>query len=255
MLSARPDAVGRGVLSEAELVEAETKDVGEALQTSIFSTMIVGILALHGDFAEHSAILRKMKIVSREVRTVHDLNTVDRLIIPGGESTVMALLLSHTAISTSAALIREAESRGFPLHPEENLKEAIRTRNLTGTLPILGTCAGAILLAKEVTGRNAPEPLGLIDITIERNGYGTQLQSFSAEVEMKNGGSVHASFIRAPKITRVGKGVEVLARHEGIPVLVQHGAVMASTFHTEVVNETLLHQIFFDQNITHHFPL
>ena len=180
--------------------------------------MIVGVLALQGDFQEHIDVLSSMKVEAHEVRTLKDLEKVDALILPGGESTVMAKFLA-----------------------EEQMVDAIQKR-AKGGMPILGTCAGAILLAKNVTGKHPPKSLGLLDITIERNAYGTQHDSF--ETTMKIGKeSVPVSFIRAPKITKVGKSVEVLATYTGQPVLVRQGSVMTATFHTETERSRILHQL------------
>ncbi|MEI8230944.1 MAG: hypothetical protein WCG83_07475, partial [Candidatus Peregrinibacteria bacterium] len=132
--------------------------------------MKVGVLSFQGDFAEHLGVLKSLKVKAMEVRTLQDLNQVDRLIIPGGESTVMALFLEETGIGKE--IVRRAtlsyRQRG----------KVTKTQSLIPNpqpLFVYGTCAGAILLAKKATGKNAPRTLGLIDITIDRNAYGTQL--------------------------------------------------------------------------------
>ncbi|MEQ1849726.1 MAG: pyridoxal 5'-phosphate synthase glutaminase subunit PdxT [Candidatus Peribacteraceae bacterium] len=180
--------------------------------------MTVGVLSFQGDFAEHMDVLASMEVQAMEVRSLGDLKKVDALIIPGGESTVMAKFLE-----------------------EEKMSREIAARVKQG-MPILGTCAGAILLARKVMGKNSPKTLGLIDITVERNAYGTQHESFEALIKLK-GKNIPVSFIRAPKITSTGKNVEVLARFRGVPVLVRQGNVIAATFHTEVQNATALHKL------------
>lgn len=184
--------------------------------------MTIGVLALQGDFAEHIEVLRKLSAHAVEVRTLGDLSRCDALIIPGGESTVVSFLME-----------------------EFGLLRAIPSRNREGTLPILGTCAGSILLAREVSGKNPPRTLELLDIGVERNAYGTQRESFQAKLSVKGReGFLYVSFIRAPKIVRVADAVEVLASHEGTPVLVRQGDILASTFHTEVSLGTWLHEQF-----------
>ncbi len=184
--------------------------------------MIVGVLAFQGDFSEHIALLHSMHVPAIEVRSLADLSKVGALIIPGGESTVISKFLEETGVGKETTKRVKAE-----------------------TLSVYGTCAGAIVLSKKVTGKNSPRSLGLIDITIDRNAYGTQLDSFEAEIRVKGvQGKIPVSFIRAPKIMRVGKGVEILAEHKGIPVLVKQGKVLAGTFHPEVNENVKLHQLF-----------
>ena len=169
---------------------------------------MIGVLALQGDFAEHIAALQGLEVEAKEVRTVSDLADVQGLIIPGGESTALHLLLQSTGL-------------------DANIQAS--------QLPILGTCAGAILLSD----------LGLLDVDIERNAYGPQIHSVRTEIMMNNQ-QVPASFIRAPKIIRVAPEVEVLATYKGDPVLVRQGNILAATFHTEVTNSTVLHELFTD---------
>ena len=186
----------------------------------------VGVLAFHGDFAEHLQVLADLGVPAIEVRGLEDLKSVDRLIIPGGESTVMAKFLEQTGVGA------------------EVLRRAGKAER-AGRLDVYGTCAGAILLAKKATGKNAPATLGLIDIDIERNAYGTQVDSFEAVLTVKGiKDPVDVSFIRAPVITRVGKGVEILASYQGKPVLVRQGNVLAGTFHPEVRGQTKIHEMF-----------
>lgn len=184
--------------------------------------MTVGVLSFHGDFAEHLDVLRSLKVKNLEVRSTDDLQKVSHLIIPGGESTVMSQFLSSTGVG----------------------KEIIR-RVKEKSLAVYGTCAGAILIARKATGKNAPKTLGLIDIVVDRNAYGTQMQSFQADLAVK--GFVKplpVAFIRAPVITKNGKNVEVLAVHNGHSVLVKQGRILAGTFHPEVCGESAVHRLF-----------
>ena len=183
--------------------------------------MTVGVLALQGDFAEHIAVLQTLHTDAREVRTPADLSACDRLIIPGGESTVISKLLRTSG-----------------------LWGPLLTRAKGGDFPIYGTCAGAILLASNLTGKNPPETLKLMDITVDRNAYGTQLQSFDVTLEIERIGKLLVSFIRAPKITCIGANVEVLATHAGDPVLVREGKLLAGTFHPEVRGQSEIHKLF-----------
>jgi 5'-phosphate synthase pdxT subunit len=174
---------------------------------------LVGVLALQGDFEAHAKILERLKAVAREVRTPADLEGLDALIIPGGESTVMTLGI-------------EREGLGDPL------RELARS----GT-PVLGTCAGMIMLDRT--------HLGVLDIEARRNAFGRQLHSFEADLDVTGvtGGSVHAVFIRAPWVADTGSEVEVLAEVEGHPVAVRQGNVMAVSFHPELTGETRLHEL------------
>ncbi len=186
--------------------------------------MTVGVLALQGDFAEHLSVLASLAVPARDVRTTDDLDQVTHLILPGGESTVLSSLLDSTG-----------------------LRHAILARVRSGSLPIFGTCAGAILLARKVRGPHAPVPLALLDIVVDRNAYGPQSHSFRASVRVPSlRRSLDASFIRAPKITHVGKGVTVLAKHRNHPVVVAQGDVLAATFHTETAGIADLHRLFLD---------
>lgn len=181
--------------------------------------MRVGVLALQGDFREHLATLKKLGVESCEVRTVEELEKVDGLIIPGGESTTIANLLERSG------LFSEIKERG---------------RN---GLPIYGTCAGAILLAKEIIN-DSKSYLGLIDIAVRRNAYGRQIDSFEADLNIKNIGPFHAVFIRAPIIERVGPKVEILAAHDSVPVMAQQENILVSSFHPELTNDLRIHEYF-----------
>ncbi len=184
--------------------------------------MRVGVLALQGDFAEHIQVLRRLGVEAVEVRKPGDLAGVDGLIIPGGESTTIGRLLTISG-----------------LRPE------ITGRALEG-MPIWGTCAGMILLGKEADRLLEP-PLGLIDIKVERNAFGRQVDSFEVDLEVPRLGDrpVRAVFIRAPVVREVGPGVEVLARlPDGTPVAVQQGKLLGTAFHPELTDDTRFHEYF-----------
>ncbi len=179
----------------------------------------VGILALQGDFEAHARALKKAGAEAVEVRSAADLENVQGLIIPGGESSTILKLLQ-----------------------EENLLEPIR--KFGRERPIFGTCAGAILLASQVD--NPPQPsLGLIDMEVERNAYGRQLDSRIAKLTPQGfDGGLEAVFIRAPIIRRVGGDAHVLARYQGNPVLVEQGLHLAATFHPELTEDSRVHLMF-----------
>ncbi|MDP2791911.1 MAG: pyridoxal 5'-phosphate synthase glutaminase subunit PdxT [Rectinemataceae bacterium] len=181
----------------------------------------VGVLALQGDYAAHIAALREAGAEAFEIRSAADLAKADSVVIPGGESTVMGSLLQRF---------------GF--------LEAFRERIKAG-MPVFGTCAGLILLAKDVEGRSQPG-LGSLDITIRRNAYGTQVDSFRAPLTttLPGVGAIEGVFIRAPKIVRVGPKVEVLATLDGSPVLVREGSLLGAAFHPELVSGALIHRWF-----------
>lgn len=184
--------------------------------------MTVGVLAFHGDFAEHVEILRNLNMKAKEVRNLEDLASVHRLIIPGGESTVMSRFLFSTGVG-----------------------EEIQRRVQKESFPVYGTCAGAILLAKRATGKNAPKTLALMDIVVDRNAYGTQRDSFEARLKLKDEKTpIAVSFIRAPIIEKIGSDVEVLASHRQHPVLVRQGHLLTGTFHPEVRADHRIHEMF-----------
>jgi 5'-phosphate synthase pdxT subunit len=185
----------------------------------------VGILALQGDFDAHAKAVERAGGAPTLVRSAGDLEGLDGLIIPGGESTTMLKLLH-----------------------EENLMEPLR--NFGRLRPIFGTCAGAILLANEVSSP-AQESLGLIDIGVERNGYGRQIDSRVTSVTPEQDftsrtqpGDMEAVFIRAPIIRRVGERAKVLARYQGDPVLVEEGRHIVATFHPELSPDRRVHELF-----------
>ena len=187
----------------------------------------VGVLALQGDTREHLAALREAGAEALTVRRLSELESVDGLVIPGGESTAMTHLL-----------------KAF------ELLEPLRSRLAEG-MPAYGSCAGMILLASEildagVAGREAL-PLSAIDMTVRRNAFGRQVDSFEADLDFTGvDSSVHAVFIRAPWVERVGPGVEVLASAGEHIVAVRQGAVMATSFHPEMTGDRRVHKLFVD---------
>ena len=184
--------------------------------------MKVGIISFQGDVSEHSAVIRALGHQPVEIRSLAECQGLMHIIIPGGESTVIARFLKETGVD--AWMIGEAKR---------------------GLLSIFGTCAGAILLAHEAVGKNAPETLDLMNITVERNAYGCQRDSFEETVIVAGiDHAVRAAFIRAPRITRAGKDVEVLAQKNAEPILVRCGRILASTFHPEVRGDATLHAFF-----------
>jgi 5'-phosphate synthase pdxT subunit len=182
----------------------------------------IGVLAVQGDFAEHIAILRMMGVESREIRLPGQLEEVDGLIIPGGESTTLSRLMSIYDLREPIALMA-AEGR-----------------------PVWGTCAGMIMLANEITERD-PVPLGLMDIGVRRNAFGRQVDSFEQPlvIDHLDPEPYNCIFIRAPVVIRVGTPVKVLASLEdGRPVAVQQGQLLATSFHPELTADTRVHQYF-----------
>ncbi len=183
--------------------------------------MRIGVLALQGAFAEHCAILRAIGVEAVEVRLPHQVDDIDALILPGGESTTMRKLIDRWAMR---APLMELAARGAPL---------------------FGTCAGMIVLATEIAGGEEPI-LPLLDVTVERNAFGRQLDSFETELSVPLLGDtpVHAVFIRAPVIKRVGEGVEVMASlPDGRIVAVRQRNVIATSFHPELAGETRFHRL------------
>ena len=182
----------------------------------------IGVLALQGDFAEHIGMLQRLGVDAREVRLPSELCKVDGLIIPGGESTTIAKLLDRYEITS-------------PL-----------TEQVRQGMPIWGTCAGMIMLAKELED-DRPEPLGLLDIQVARNAFGRQVDSFEVYLEIPalGDGAFHAVFIRAPVVTKVGLGVSVLARlQDDTVVAVQQDGLLATAFHPELSEDTRFHEYF-----------
>lgn len=185
----------------------------------------VGVLALQGAFARHIETLHRLGLSAIEVRTPAHLDAVDALVLPGGESSTMSKLLVS-----------------------QGLTEPLAER-LDASMPTLGTCAGMILLATEVLdGIAGQRSFGALDIAVRRNGYGRQIDSFEADLQIADleGEPFTAVFIRAPVVTRIGPSVEVLATARETPVLVRQGCVMASSFHPELTDDDRLHQLFVD---------
>ncbi|HEY8218221.1 MAG TPA: pyridoxal 5'-phosphate synthase glutaminase subunit PdxT [Acidimicrobiia bacterium] len=185
--------------------------------------MKCGVLALQGAFREHREVLDDLGVDAVEVREPHELDAVDLLFLPGGESTTMSKLLDTSGLRAPVAA------------------------RLAAAMPVFGTCAGLILLAREVVdGRPDQRSFGVLDVRARRNAYGRQAESFEAplDVEGLRGGPFPGVFIRAPGVDAVGPDVDVLASHEGRPVLVRHGVVWASSFHPELAHDLRIHQWF-----------
>jgi 5'-phosphate synthase pdxT subunit len=184
----------------------------------------IGVLAIQGDFAEHIAVLDRLSVNAREVRLPGQLESLDGLIIPGGESTTLSRLMSIY-----------------------DLREPIARMARDGRT-VWGTCAGMIMLAREITEQD-PVPLGIMDIGVQRNAFGRQVDSFEqplciAGLDHK---PFHGIFIRAPVIIRVGEEVSVLsALEDGRPVAVRQGNLLATAFHPELTNDTRVHRYFLD---------
>lgn len=188
----------------------------------------VGVLALQGAFAKHIAMLRALEVQPIEVRTAEDLPACDGLIIPGGESTTMFRHIQYKDLSD-------------PLFSFSKKK------------PIFGTCAGLILMSREIL-HDSMLPFAFLDIVVERNAFGTQYDSFIEEISVtlksKASKTIPGVFIRAPKIREFGPHVRVLARHNKEPIFVQQGKHLGSTFHPELTHDLSIHRYFLDQ-ITH----
>jgi 5'-phosphate synthase pdxT subunit len=198
-----------------------------ALCVSVVKTQVnngeltIGVLALQGDFDAHRQTLKSLGARTVLVRKPEELEGIDGLVIPGGESSTFLKFL---------------EREGF----------LSKLRAFVSEKPAFGTCAGAILLAKKVT--NPPqESIGALDITVQRNAYGRQIDSSILAAPTKLGGDpLEMVFIRAPRIEEVGKNVEVLAERDSHPVLVRQGKIMAATFHPELSKDTRVHEMFLD---------
>lgn len=181
----------------------------------------VGVLALQGDFREHIAIFEQIGITTVSVRKPTDLHGISGLVIPGGESTVIDKL-----------------SRIF------EIREPLIAM-IAGGLPVFGTCAGLIMLANSILdGTATQQSFGGLDIDVRRNAFGSQVESFEAKVQFGDIKDVAAAFIRAPIVTRVGAGVEVLSEYAGDVVAVRQGNLLGISFHPEITGETRVHQYF-----------
>jgi pyridoxal 5'-phosphate synthase pdxT subunit len=189
----------------------------------------IGVLAIQGDFDAHATALREAGAEPILVRKPEELATVEGLIIPGGESTTFLKFLERDGFLGA-------------------LEEFVRTK------PTFGTCAGCILLAKEVT-HPTQQSLGVLDVTVERNAYGRQIDSV---IEMAStaleGGPLELVYIRAPRIVKTGPGVEILAEREGFPVLVEQNHILAATFHPELSSDRRIHQRFVELVRSHGRP-
>ncbi len=181
--------------------------------------MKIGVLALQGDFREHIEMLKKCSVTPLEVRLPEDLDSVEGLIIPGGESTAIGNLMQSNGTG----------------------KEIIKKHK--NGMALWGTCAGAILLAKNIVSSSQPR-LNLLDISIKRNDYGRQVDSFEAELNIDKIGKFHGIFIRAPVIEKVNDGVKVLAKLNNKAVLIQKNNILASTFHPELTKDKRVHEFF-----------
>ena len=188
--------------------------------------MLIGVLAIQGDFIEHINILQTLGVECREIRLPEQLSDVDGLIIPGGESTTLSRLLTRY-----------------------DLRQPIKKLATDGK-PLWGTCAGMIMMASEIT-ENDPVPLEIMDIDVQRNAFGRQIDSFEQELEITGFDETpyHAIFIRAPVIKRVGSGVSIMASlQDGRPVAVQQANLMATSFHPELTKDARFHTHFLNLN-------
>ena len=210
--SSRPDAPASSDASDA----SDSSDVS--------ARPTVGVLALQGAFDAHQRMLEQLGAVTRQVRTPADLAGVDALVMPGGESTTMSRLIDTAGLFDPLAI------------------------RLASGMPVFGTCAGMILLADEVLdGRPDQRSFGVIDLSVRRNGYGRQVDSFEADVAVTGlDDTFHVVFIRAPKVERAGDAVEVLASHDGVPVLARQGQVLVASFHPELTSDRRVHAMFLD---------
>ena len=182
----------------------------------------IGVLAIQGDFLEHRQALARLGVEAPEIRLPHQLEDIDGLIIPGGESTTIAQLI---------------DIYGF--------REPLRERARQG-MAVWGTCAGMIVIADRLTDAR-PEPLRLMDIEVSRNAFGRQVDSFEADIEFQDieGAPFHCVFIRAPVVNRVGASVRTLAAlDDGRPVAVRQGKLLATAFHPELTGDSRIHELF-----------
>jgi pyridoxal 5'-phosphate synthase pdxT subunit len=186
---------------------------------------LVGVLALQGAFVAHQRALEAAGATTRQVRQPADLAGIDALVMPGGESTTMSRLLTTSGLFDDVkALVSDG-------------------------LPVFGTCAGMILLATEVIdGRPDQLSFGAIDMSVRRNGYGRQVDSFESDLDVVGfEAPFHAVFIRAPKVVSIGANVEVLAEYDGVPVVARQGRVMVASFHPELTADARLHARFLQE--------
>jgi 5'-phosphate synthase pdxT subunit len=184
--------------------------------------LTIGIIAFQGDFGRHMSVFRELGVETRAVRRPEELTGLDGLVIPGGESTTIGMLMERFGVL-----------------------DAVRTAREDFELPIMGTCAGAILLAQRIVASDQVR-LGLMDIEVERNAYGRQIDSFEASLTVPSFGDapVTGVFIRAPRITSVGPDTTVLGYFEESPVIVQQGSLLALSFHPELTGDYRIHSHF-----------
>jgi len=193
----------------------------------MFSRLHVGVLALQGDFERHLFRLNALSVSCREVRSKGDLTGLDGIIIPGGESTTMSLLIDRFSM-------------------RETLRQFCAQKG------VWGTCAGMIMLAKE-TADNRVIPFGIIDISVSRNGYGRQVHSFHSSVNAELNGKkveLQASFIRAPKVTRYGHNVKILSILKDTPIILSQDNCLVSSFHTELGEDLSLTKFFLENFVS-----
>lgn len=188
--------------------------------------LTIGVLALQGAFAKHMEMLSKLGVAVKEIRHPRDLSECDALVIPGGESTTMMKQILFIDFADSF-------------------------RAFAAEKPVFGTCAGLILMSREIVSNMNMHPFGLIDVTVERNAFGRQAESFRVDIELnltsaRPKRSVPALFIRAPRIRQCGPTVQVLAKYEDEPILVQQGHHLGATFHPELSDDPTIHLYFLD---------
>ncbi len=188
-----------------------------------------GVLALQGDFELHAkSLVRAGGVEVSEIRTPRELDDVSGLVIPGGESTTLTRLLKWSGLDT-----------------------AIASRYESGTLAVFGTCMGMILVASEVVNYPDVFRFGFLDITVERNAYGRQVESFEADIDyMESEAPFRAVFIRAPQVRRIGGDVEIISTHDGLPVLMAQGNCLAGSFHPELTEDVRIHRFFVERFVT-----
>ena len=185
--------------------------------------MQIGILALQGNYYQHKRVLNTLGIQSKLIRYAHEFKGCSALIIPGGESTTISKQI-------------------------DNNKLRIKLKDFANNNPVLATCAGMIMLSSTIPTHNVI-PLNIMDFQVKRNGWGRQVHSFSADINLDydTGKTFHAVFIRAPKITRIVNGIKVLSSYEDAPVLITNGIHIASSFHPEIGNDFRIHKYFINK--------
>ncbi len=184
---------------------------------------IVGVLAIQGDYREHRTLLESLGADVKEIRLPDQLDEVDGLIIPGGESTTIVQLIDIY-----------------------NMREKLRERVLNEGMPTWGTCAGMIVMAQKLSDHR-PDPLKLMNIEVTRNAFGRQVDSFETDIEVEDmdGPPYHAVFIRAPVVDTIGEGVRIISSlDDGRPVAVRQGHMLATAFHPELTNDPRMHKLF-----------